>query len=143
MATESGLIIAYSSAFCDSHLTGFGVHWMCCSPLRWTLGLMGIPTFAAASTILYLIEQDEGRHKFGQSGGASSLSLVLLVLLLFISQSQVFFFDSVFITHPDYANLRKGTNGPVESLAGFHCPFVPTLPLASIFVNVYLLVNLG
>ena len=27
--------------------------------------------------------------------------------------------------------------------AGFHCPWVPLLPIASILVNVYLLVNLG
>jgi len=62
--------------------------------IQWTLGVLGTPSFVAASTVLFLIEQDEGRHKFGQA----------------------------------------------ES---FHCPWVPALPLGSILVNVYLLVNLG
>ncbi|CAK9236220.1 unnamed protein product [Sphagnum tenellum] len=62
--------------------------------IRWLLGLLGIPSFVAASTVLFLIEQDEGHHKFGQAGG-------------------------------------------------FHCPWVPALPLGSILVNVYLLVSLG
>ncbi|KAG0606039.1 hypothetical protein M758_9G108400 [Ceratodon purpureus] len=62
--------------------------------LRWGLGSLGIPIFVAASTIICLIEQDEGRHGFGQPGG-------------------------------------------------FHCPWVPALPIASVLVNVYLLVNLG
>uniref|UniRef100_A0A7I4D6P2 Cationic amino acid transporter C-terminal domain-containing protein n=1 Tax=Physcomitrium patens TaxID=3218 RepID=A0A7I4D6P2_PHYPA len=38
--------------------------------LRWGLGSLGIPLFIAASTILCLIEQDDGQHKFGQPGGA-------------------------------------------------------------------------
>ncbi|CAM6033505.1 unnamed protein product [Sphagnum compactum] len=62
--------------------------------IRWLLGLLGTPSFVAASTVLFLIEQDEGHHKFGQAGG-------------------------------------------------FHCPWVPALPLGSILVNVYLLVSLG
>ncbi|CAK9870682.1 unnamed protein product [Sphagnum jensenii] len=62
--------------------------------IRWTLGVLGTPSFVAASTVLFLIEQDEGHHKFGQAGS-------------------------------------------------FHCPWVPALPLGSILVNVYLLVNLG
>ncbi|CAK9278000.1 unnamed protein product [Sphagnum jensenii] len=62
--------------------------------VRWLLGLLGTPSFVAASTVLFLIEQDEGHHKFGQAGG-------------------------------------------------FHCPWVPALPLGSILVNVYLLVSLG
>jgi cationic amino acid transporter 1 len=62
--------------------------------LRWGLGTLGIPVFVAATTVLCLIEQDEGQHKFGQPGG-------------------------------------------------FHCPWVPALPVMSILVNVYLLVNLG
>lgn len=40
-------------------------------PLRWILGTVGLPIFMSASTVLFLIEQDEGRHKFGQSGGES------------------------------------------------------------------------
>ncbi len=52
------------------------------------------PSFVAASTVLFLIEQDEGHHKFGQAGS-------------------------------------------------FHCPWVPALPLGSILVNVYLLMNVG
>jgi cationic amino acid transporter 1 len=63
-------------------------------PIRWIFGLLGTPSFLAASTVLFLIEQDEGHHKFGQAGS-------------------------------------------------FHCPWVPALPLGSILVNVYLLVNLG
>ncbi|CAK9881907.1 unnamed protein product [Sphagnum jensenii] len=62
--------------------------------IRWLLGLLGTPSFVGASTVLFLIEQDEGHHKFGQAGG-------------------------------------------------FHCPWVPALPLGSILVNVYLLVSLG
>uniref|UniRef100_A0A7I4FAX4 Cationic amino acid transporter C-terminal domain-containing protein n=1 Tax=Physcomitrium patens TaxID=3218 RepID=A0A7I4FAX4_PHYPA len=62
--------------------------------LRWALGSAGIPIFVTASTLLCLIEQDNGQDKFGQPGG-------------------------------------------------FHCPWVPALPIASILVNVYLLVNLG
>jgi cationic amino acid transporter 1 len=62
--------------------------------IRWLLGLLGTPSFVAASTVLFLIEQDEGHHKFGQAGG-------------------------------------------------FHCPWVPALPLGSILVNVYLLMSLG
>jgi len=30
--------------------------------------VLGTPSFVAASTVLFLIEQDEGRHKFGQAG---------------------------------------------------------------------------
>jgi cationic amino acid transporter 1 len=63
-------------------------------PIRWIFGLLGTPSFVAASTVLFLIEQDEGHHKFGQAGG-------------------------------------------------FHCPWVPALPLGSILVNVYLLMSLG
>lgn len=37
--------------------------------LRWGLGSLGIPIFVAATTVLFLIEQDEGHHKFGQPGG--------------------------------------------------------------------------
>lgn len=39
--------------------------------LRWILGTMGLPIFMFASTVLFLIEQDEGRDKFGQAGGES------------------------------------------------------------------------
>lgn len=44
--------------------------------------------------------------------------------------------------------LFEGSRGTVVSCldcspAGFICPFVPALPLASILFNVYLLVNLG
>ncbi len=62
--------------------------------IQWTLGVLVTPSFVAASTVLFLIEQDEGHHKFGQAGS-------------------------------------------------FHCPWVPALPLGSILVNVYLLMNVG
>lgn len=37
--------------------------------LRWILGLLGSFVFASSSIVLALLEQDEGRHSFGQSGG--------------------------------------------------------------------------
>ncbi|KAJ7568002.1 hypothetical protein O6H91_01G015300 [Diphasiastrum complanatum] len=61
--------------------------------LRWIIGMIGTPPLVAGTLALLLIKEDEGRHKFGQSGG-------------------------------------------------FHCPFVPILPITSILVNVYLLANL-
>lgn len=40
--------------------------------LRWALGSAGIPIFVTASTLLCLIEQDNGQDKFGQPGGVYS-----------------------------------------------------------------------
>eukprot|EP00249_Psilotum_nudum_P019953 c27493_g1_i1 orf=508-2535(-) len=37
--------------------------------LRWSLGLVGVLVFGSACIVLSILEQDEGQHTFGQSGG--------------------------------------------------------------------------
>ena len=95
---------------------------------------MGIPVFVAASTILCLIEEDEGRHKFGQPGGVD-----------FASEINLFQASSCYILFSLHLLLQNPMlmfHVPTHC-AGFHCPWVPALPIGSILVNVYLLVNLG
>ncbi|CAM6091494.1 unnamed protein product [Calypogeia fissa] len=86
----------------------FGIGGVCCGALlvsigaslplplwlRWTILILGVPVFLGGTVVLTLIDQDEGRHKFGDAGG-------------------------------------------------FVCPWVPGLPVFSVLINVYLLVNLG
>ncbi|KAG6541155.1 hypothetical protein Mapa_017452 [Marchantia paleacea] len=62
--------------------------------LQWAVAGFGGLSILGGLAVLGLIEQDEGRNKFGAQGG-------------------------------------------------FQCPWVPVLPVASVLINVYLLVNLG
>jgi len=48
---------------------------------------LGIPIFVAATTVLCLIEQDEGQHKFGQPGGLHLASEFQLCLQFFITNA--------------------------------------------------------
>lgn len=64
------------------------------SYLKWGMTGLGALAFVAGFLVLIMIDQDEGRHKFGSAGG-------------------------------------------------FQCPWVPAVPVLSLLVNAYLLVNLG
>lgn len=39
--------------------------------------MLGIPTVLAGSLVLFLIDQDEGRHKFGDAGGTITRTVKL------------------------------------------------------------------
>ena len=73
--------------------------------------------------MLCWIDQDDGRHSFGHSGG-TCIAAHLATLLDHI-------YKFTWVTHLAAA-----------SAAGFICPFVPLLPVMCILINTYLLINL-
>lgn len=109
---------------------------------RFTLCTIGVGLVISSLVVLSCINQDDARHSFGHTGGTLSFLL------------KGFFpcFCSGFpCQHPNGQNLNNTcyrivfyTYGSCSYFfSGFICPLIPLLPVASILINMYLLVNLG